>query len=258
MSCPESLQMSYPETAQSERLYSRVAPTYERVFERAILAEGRLTSVVRQYMDDRRVLDLACGNGRWLRRFSPADYVGLDLSGPMLDQARREFPGRSFVRGDMTDLPFPDESFDGVVSLFGPMGHLPPAGQCRMIREARRVLRPDGVAILTNGNLCSPFNVPLLLGRHRVRIEGVRVRIHSSSPRQFKDCLERAGFEVLEVSSYDYSYLPIMPLKLGASLFAGDYRAIYAGLMDVLENCRHVPALRWFGKQLLAVCRRSS
>jgi len=30
----------------------------------------------------------------------------------------------------------------------------------------------------------------------------------------------------------------------------------YIGLMQTLENCRHIPVLRWFGKQLLAVCRK--
>ena len=70
--------MAYSETAQSERLYSRVAPAYETVFERAILAEGRLTAMVRRYMDGERVLDLACGNGRWLTRFAPGDYTVMD------------------------------------------------------------------------------------------------------------------------------------------------------------------------------------
>ncbi len=97
-----------------------------------------------------RVLDSSSASSsgwqsRWPRRFQPGRYVGLDLSDAMLEQARREFPGHSFIRGDMTDLPFADESFDGVVSLFGPMGHLPPQGQLKMIREVHRVLRPGGV-----------------------------------------------------------------------------------------------------------------
>lgn len=248
--------MIYSETAQSERLYSRVAPVYETVFERAILAEGRLTAMVRQYMDDKRVLDLACGNGRWLTRFTPGDYTGLDLNERMLEEARRHYPRSIFVCGDMTDLPFEDAAFDGVVSLFGAMGHLPPQGQQTMIREAYRVLKADGIAIFTNGNVWSPFNVPLVLKGHRVRIEGVRVKVHSSSPAGFRRALEWAGFEVLEVSSYDYSYLPIAPLKFGACLVGRDYRGIYSGLMDILENCCYVPTLRWFGKQLVAVCRK--
>jgi len=248
--------MIYRETAQSERLYRRVAPVYETVFERAILAEGRLTALVRQYMDGKRVLDLACGNGRWLTRFVPSDYTGLDLNKEMLEEARRHHPESTFVCGDMTDLPFEDAAFEGVVSLFGAMGHLPPAGQQRMIREAYRVLKAEGIAIFTNGNVWSPFNVPLVLKGHRVRIEGVRVKVHSSSPGGLRGSLERGGFEVLDVSSYDYSYLPIMPLKFGACLVGRDYRDTYSGLMEVLENCCYVPTLRWFGKQLVVVCRR--
>jgi SAM-dependent methyltransferase len=248
--------MIYSETVQSERLYDRVAPGYETVFERAILAEGRLTAVVRRYMDGKRVLDLACGNGRWLTRFAPRDYTGLDLNERMLAEARRHYPGSTFVCGDMTDLPFEDETFEAVVSLFGAMGHLPPQGQEAMVREACRVLQPDGIAIFTNGNVWSPFGVPLVLNGHRARIEGVRVRVHSSSPSSLRRLLEQGGFEVLEVSSYDYSYLPIVPLKFGACLAGRDYRCIYSGLMDILENCCYVPTLRWFGKQLVAVCRR--
>jgi len=248
--------MVYGETIQSERLYSRVAQAYEDVFERAILAEGRLTALVRRHMDGRRVLDLACGNGRWLRRFRPGHYTGLDLNERMLEQARRHYPASTFVRGDMTNLPFGDATFDGVVSLFGAMGHLPAEGQRRMMRESHRVMRTEGIAIFTNGNVWSPFNVPLLLRGHRVRIEGVPVRVHSSSPRSFERALESAGFEVLEMSSYDYSYLPIMPLKFGGALVGRDYRTMYTGIMDVLEHCCYIPSLRWFGKQLVAVCRK--
>lgn len=252
----ECVQMVYRETIQSQRLYDRVAPSYDTVFERAILAESRLTALVRQCTEGKRVLDLACGNGRWLSRLGACDYTGLDLNERMLDEARRHCPEATFLCGDMTDLPFEDDAFDVVISLFGAMGHLPPEGQRRMIREARRVLRSDGIAIFTNGNVCSPFGFPLVLSGHRVRIEGVRVRVHSSSPRRFAQSLRQSGFEILDLSSYDYSYLPIMPLKFGACLAGRDYRPVYAGLMEVLEHCRLIPVLRWFGKQLVAVCRR--
>lgn len=249
--------MHYSETAQSEKLYSRIAQSYERVFERAILAEGKLTSIVRRQMNGRSVLDLACGNGRWLKRFSPAAYVGLDLNENLLDVARREFPEHHFVRADMSELPFANGYFDGVVSLFGAMGHLPRQGQNKMLRETYRVLNARGIAIFTNGNMWSLFNLPTTLKANRVRIEGVRMRVHSSTPKSFRHCLEECGFEILELSSYDFSYVPIMPLKFCVCLFGGDYREVYSGLMDVLENCNYIPTLRWLGKQLVAVCRKA-
>jgi SAM-dependent methyltransferase len=246
----------YRETAQSEKLYTKVAHRYNRIFERAILSERRLTDLARERFDGRRVLDLACGNGRWLDRFRPLAYVGIDLSARMLAEGKRRYPHATFLRGDMTRLPFADRAFEGVMSMFGAMGHLPPEGQRRMIQEAWRVLAPGGSAIFTNGNTWSPFNLPTTLRGNRVRLEGVRFKVHSSNPRLLRALLAEEGFEVVRLESYDYSYIPMLPLKFGACLVGRDYRAVYESVMEVYDHCRHIPNLRWFGKQLAAVCRK--
>ena len=242
------------ESVQSEALYAKVAPRYDTVFERAILAEGRLTDVLRSSLTGRDVLDLACGNGRWLDRFQPRSYLGIDLSTTMLEEARKHYPTAHFLQADMTELPLPNESFDGVISMFGAMGHLPLAGQEAMVREVWRVLRRGGLAVLTNGNLWSPFNLPTTITGGRVRIEGVRVRVHSTTPRKFERLL--SGFRLLRIESYDYSYLPITPLKFVACLFSKNYREIYSDWMNLFNHCRYIPTMRWFGKQLLAVVEK--
>jgi len=207
-------------------------------------------------MDGRRVLDVGCGNGRWLDRFRPAHYVGLDINEDMLAQARARHPGAEFVLGDMRELPCSDGAFEGVVSLFGSMGHLPPAGQARAVAEAHRVLVPGGLSIFTNGNLWSPFNAPRVLVGGRFRMAGVWVRVHLATPPSMGELLK--PFVVLEIASYDYSYLPISPVKLAAALAGRDYRSVYAAWMDLLDNCRFMPPLRWFGKQLVAVCQKGN
>ncbi len=242
------------ETEQSERLYSRVAGRYDRVFERAILAEGRLTELTRQAMNGRQVLDLACGNGRWLDRFSPASYIGVDRNAAMLTEARHRFPAARFLRADMTALPFADETFEGLLSMFGAMGHLPPAGQAAMLREIHRVLQPGGLAILTNGNRWSPYVLPMALVNNHVTLEGVRFRVHSTTPRRFRDLLGR--FSLLALESYDHSFVPIRPIQLVSALLGRDYRRDYGDLMDLYGYCTYVPGLQWLGKQLVAVCRK--
>ena len=154
----------------------------------------------------------------------------------------------------MTRVPLADGSFDGVISMFGAMGHLTPGGQAALVREAHRLLAPGGMAIFTNGNTWSPFALPTTMTGGRVRIEGVRVRVHSTTPRKLARLL--IGFRVLRLESYDHSYLPILPLKFTAHLLGRPYEPIYAHWMDLFDHCRYIPTMRWFGKQLVAVCEK--
>ena len=95
-----------------------------------------------------RVLDLATGPGYAAGRAAArgAEAVGVDFSADMLALAAQLHPDVEFLEADVTELPFPDESFDVVVSNFL-MPHLSdlPAG----VREAARVTRAGGRVAMT-------------------------------------------------------------------------------------------------------------
>jgi SAM-dependent methyltransferase len=98
-----------------------------------------------------RVLDLGCGAGRHLRALRKAgvDAVGMDLSAPLLRQARSAAPGCHRVRGDMRHLPFTSGSFDLVTSFFTSFGYFDSDDEdIKVLREVCRVLRPEGRVIL--------------------------------------------------------------------------------------------------------------
>jgi ubiquinone/menaquinone biosynthesis C-methylase UbiE len=84
-----------------------------------------------------RTLDVACGTG-FLTRWLPGEAVGLDQSEAMLEEARRQAPHATFVRGDALSLPFDDAAFERVFTAHF-YGHLEPAGRDRFLGEARRV-----------------------------------------------------------------------------------------------------------------------
>jgi SAM-dependent methyltransferase len=93
-----------------------------------------------------RVLDVACGTGvlarEVLSRTGAADLVsGLDPSPGMMEVARQLAPGVDWREGIAESLPFPDASFDVVVSQFGLMFF---SDRSRALREALRVLGPGG------------------------------------------------------------------------------------------------------------------
>jgi len=93
-----------------------------------------------------RVLDVACGTGVLTRaaasRAGPGGAVtGLDRNPGMLAVASRLSPPLRWQQGTAEALPFPDQSFDAVVSQFGLMFVPEPAAA---LREMMRVLVPGG------------------------------------------------------------------------------------------------------------------
>ncbi len=96
---------------------------------------------------NQRVLDVAAGNGNAslaaARRF--ADVISTDYVGALLergrDRARAERLPVTFQEADAEDLPFPDASFDIVLSTFGVMFT---PNQTQAARELLRVCRPGG------------------------------------------------------------------------------------------------------------------
>ncbi|MEU4289138.1 class I SAM-dependent methyltransferase [Kribbella sp. NPDC026596] len=91
------------------------------------------------------VLDVACGTGNATipAARTGARVTGLDLTPAMLARARERAAGVAveWVEGDAEDLPFPDASFDVVLSTFGCM--FAPRHEI-VADEIARVLRPSG------------------------------------------------------------------------------------------------------------------
>lgn len=103
-------------------------------------------------VDQRRVLDLACGPGRHAKliRAAGGRVVGFDLSMPLLSRARhRAMPPLTVVRGDMRLLPFAPAAFDIVVNLFTSFGYFADDDQHRtVLRETTGVLNRGGRLVL--------------------------------------------------------------------------------------------------------------
>jgi ubiquinone/menaquinone biosynthesis C-methylase UbiE len=96
------------------------------------------------------VLDLGAGTGRStlrvLQAARPGRVVAVDASAPMLAQARAALDDSrvEFCRAEAQALPFPDDTFDVVVSMWM-LETLPDA--LSAVREALRVLKATGTVI---------------------------------------------------------------------------------------------------------------
>jgi SAM-dependent methyltransferase len=100
-----------------------------------------------------RVLDVACGTGNVTIPLARrgATVTGLDMTPHLLEEARaraaREGLSIRFDEGFAETLPYPDGSFDVLVSMFGIMFSPFPA---TVASEMARVLRPGGRLALAN------------------------------------------------------------------------------------------------------------
>lgn len=91
-----------------------------------------------------RILDGGCGLGEWTVFLAQQGFetVGLDLSAEVVARLQSGFPAAGFVRGDIRQTGFADESFAAYLS-WGAFEHFETGlGPC--LEEARRILRPGG------------------------------------------------------------------------------------------------------------------
>jgi ubiquinone/menaquinone biosynthesis C-methylase UbiE len=100
-----------------------------------------------------QVLDVACGTGNLALPAARkgANVTGVDIAPNLLDQARQRAAAEgleiAFEEGDAEQLPFPDEQFDLVMSMFGAMFAPRPE---RVASELARVCRHGGKIAMAN------------------------------------------------------------------------------------------------------------
>jgi len=109
---------------------------------------ARVLGIIRPFLEG-RILDLGCGDGSFTRRLAQLakieEVIGCDLSEGALKKAVLS-PETLFVAAHGCHLPFPDNSFDGLV-LIEVVEHL--LDTENLFREVNRVLKPGGKIIIT-------------------------------------------------------------------------------------------------------------
>ena len=135
--------------SENEKLRATRTPAevYDEFFVPALFHQwGSVVANLAGVGPDQCVLDVGCGSGvlacAAADRVGPGGAViGLDPSEEMLAVAKRNNDTIEWRVGRAEAIPFPDETFDAVVSQFGFMFFEDkPAG----LREMMRVLRPGG------------------------------------------------------------------------------------------------------------------
>ncbi|MFH1610304.1 MAG: class I SAM-dependent methyltransferase [Patescibacteria group bacterium] len=105
-----------------------------------------------------KILDLGCGNGRLLQLLKNKNisYTGLDNSNKLIQKAKKEYQEKNitFITDDILDLSqFKSNSFDKIF-MVASFNHIPSKElQKKVITNLYRILKKDGILIMTNWNL---------------------------------------------------------------------------------------------------------
>ena len=166
-----------------------------------------------------KVIEGGCGVGRYNFYFSKfgIDIDGIDFSPTVikrLEEVKNSIvPNASFVLGDITKLPYEDNSVSGYISL-GVVEHFIEGPQ-QPIAEAFRVLRPGGIAIITTPNKSFYIRyrnlknslkkmVKMLIGKRIVKPPFFQ---YEYSPNELKKFCEKQGFYVSRAEGCDLLYV---------------------------------------------------
>lgn len=186
-------------------------------------------------------LDLGCGNGRFSELFEDEDYVGVDVSEELVKIAQIKYPLKKFAVLDAPDiverstfsvqrentksdtqraagLPFQDGTFDKVFCL-AVVHHIPSAEFRRaFLAEAKRVLKPGGLLILTAWYLLdkpktwrelAKMALLKIAGRNKMDLGDILVPfkdskgtvlaeryVHTFSVAELRKLVEKQGFKI--------------------------------------------------------------
>jgi SAM-dependent methyltransferase len=175
--------------------------------ESAVHAQGedllRLVEIVRGHAGA-RVLDMGCGGGHVSFHAAPyvAEVVAYDLSDDMLRTVALEASKRGLAalrtrQGSVERMPFETGEFDFVFSRYSAHHWRDLAGA---LKEARRVLRPEGVAAFID--VVAPEDPLLDTCLQTVELLRDPSHVRDYAPSEWEHALGAAGFRLTKSTAH--------------------------------------------------------
>jgi 2-polyprenyl-3-methyl-5-hydroxy-6-metoxy-1,4-benzoquinol methylase len=214
-----------------------------------------LAPILRDIDKSARVLDIGCGTGllvNALRGFGYANVEGIDLSPQQIEVARAAGLPCTLVDEQYVERRAGTEpgSLDAVF-LMDVLEHVPVASQMAFVGAIGRLLKPDGVLVISVPNANSSF-----ASRWRY-IDWTHCSAFTEHSLEF--VVKNQGFRQVAYFPYEYGQRPRFPYVHHPSFWTWLVRRL-------VRSFRRLEAIGEFGRQglhmslslnLLAVCRKT-
>ena len=154
-------------------------------------SDNKYIDIFLNSLNGKKILDVGCGNGKDCKYILEKGFNinGIDLSIGMLNIAKEKVPNCNFEIMDITEITYPDDSYDGIISNCS-LFHIPVEELPKTLKSFKRVLKPDGklLLILQEGNGEKMVEEPYR--------PGIYIYIKYFSKNEIQKLLQEYGFEI--------------------------------------------------------------
>lgn len=119
-----------------------------------LLLRHRENPLYVKYLKDKKVLDIGCGAGKFLKR-CPDHFQGVDIDAGLVEICRQQNLQAQCCSA--LELPFEANTFEAVHAA-QLIEHFAPTEAASFLKEVQRVLRPQGVLYLTTPGVRNVWN----------------------------------------------------------------------------------------------------
>jgi ubiquinone/menaquinone biosynthesis C-methylase UbiE len=165
----------------------------------------------KHFMQSPKILDIGCGSGRNLLPFAKSGFqcFGIDFSEEMLkfasQSAKQNKIKLGLKYGWAQKIPFPTNSFDYALSI-ALLHHLKKEDHLHALQEMLRVLKPEGIGLVTVWNHFNPKFWKFLLKKEAFVPWKINEKTnwryyYFFSFFELKNLIKRAGFKIIKSSS---------------------------------------------------------
>jgi len=171
-----------------------------------------LEGVLQRLSLDSKILDVGCGTGEQVRKCRQRgfDVTGLEPAPKMRAIAKAHNPRAPILDGVITNLPFPDQTFDLILAI-EVLRYLHRTDVEQAYREMVRVLKPGGCLFFTmvNRYAVNGFYIYNEFRKVLCRFRGAQEPLHCEfvTPRQIRLDLVKLG--ISRIDFFGKVYVPI-------------------------------------------------
>ncbi|NVM35572.1 MAG: class I SAM-dependent methyltransferase [Candidatus Lokiarchaeota archaeon] len=136
------------------------------------------------------ILDAGCGAGIPTAKFLIQHnfrVIGIDLSETMLKLARNNVPKASFIKMDINEIEFDENSFDGIVSVYS-LFHISKENHFSIFKKFFTILKSGGILLINTG---------ILESEGTSQFFGVPMFWSNFSPKTTLELIKKAGFSII-------------------------------------------------------------